>query len=68
MRLLMGVFFICLPDKDKIMFELTIKGRTREFETAEEMYEWKERMLTPKFKPKNRHKSSKPSKNVTIKK
>ncbi len=47
------------------MYELTIKGRTRSFETAQEMYEWKERMLTPKFRPKKQHKSKKSYKDIT---
>ncbi len=40
------------------MFELTIKGRTKTFNTAAEMCEWRERMLTPSPR-KKKHKKSK---------
>ena len=32
------------------MFELTMNGQTRKFETAEEMQEWRERMMKPSKK------------------
>ena len=36
------------------MFEITVRGVTKEFESAAEMAEWQESMLAPrkKFKPR----------------
>jgi len=47
------------------MFELTMNGQTREFETALEMQEWRERMMKPSKKTRqvgNSHKKPKPVK------
>lgn len=40
------------------MFELTINGRTEQFETAAEMAEWRERMRSVVPKKKKKRKTS----------
>jgi hypothetical protein len=42
------------------MFELTINGKTKVFETAAEMAEWKERMSKPPRRKKFKNKKKKP--------
>lgn len=44
-------------------FECTINGETRQFETAKEMAEWRERMLPVLPQKKLRHKKHKPKNN-----
>ena len=45
-------------NSEKTMFEITIRGMTRQFDTAGEMAEWQESMRSPRprLKPKKGHK------------
>lgn len=37
-----------LQEEDIIMFEITFRGRTMQFDSAQEMEEWRQRMMSPK--------------------
>lgn len=48
------------------MFEITVRGITRQFETAQEMNAWRERMSGPQFinkrrKQKRKHDLNRPN-------
>lgn len=44
------------------MFEITVRGRTMQFETAQEMEEWRQRMLSPRRTQRNQPRKRKPRK------